>query len=126
MMEDAFTTAERIRDAVRTVELPDGTGERLKVYDDPKAEVHPPCAIVGLPELQLEGISSEPTAARFPVAIMVSDNKASANKLLKLVPLVATAIRELVEDAEIPGDIFPAIIEIGGTQLPGYMILVEV
>jgi hypothetical protein len=124
MMEDAFTTAERIRDAVRTVELPDGS--KLKVYDDPAADVNPPCAIVGLPELQLEGISSEPTAARFPVAIMVPQNQSAANKLLKLVPLVATAIRELVEDAEIPGDIFPAIIEIGGTQLPAYMILVEV
>lgn len=124
MMEDAFTTAERIREAIRTVTLPDGS--KLQVYDDPKATVQPPCAIVGLPELQLEGISSEPTAARFPVMVMVSDNKASANKLLKLVPLVAEAIRELVEDAEIPGDIFPAIVEIGGTQLPGYMILVEV
>jgi hypothetical protein len=123
-MEDAFTTAERIRDAVRTVELPDGS--KLKVYDDPAADVNPPCAIVGLPELQLEGISSEPTAARFPVAVMVPQNQSAANKLLKLVPLVATAIRELVEDAEIPGDIFPAIIEIGGTQLPAYMILVEV
>lgn len=125
MMGSALETAEQIRDAIRTVVLPDTS--RLKVYDDPKADVNPPCAIVGLPELQLEGISSLPTGARFPVAVMVSDNKASANKLLDLVPLVAQAIRDLVEDAEIPLDgVFPAIVEIGKTQLPGYMILVEV
>lgn len=123
MMNDAFTTAEQIRDAIRTV---DWDGGKFRVYDDPGADVNPPCAIVGLPELQLEAISSVPTAARFPVAVMVSNNKTSANQLLKLVPLVAEAIRDLVEDAEIPGDIFPAIIAIGGTELPGYMILVEV
>jgi|SRR5688500_4731244 len=125
MLDDAFTTAEQICDAIRTVELADGS--TLKVYDDPKADVNPPCAIVGLPELQLEGTSSLPTGARFPVAVMVPDNKVSADRLLKLVPKVAQAIRDLVVDAEIPIDgVFPAIIEIGKTQLPGYMILVEV
>lgn len=124
-MDSVLETAEQIRAAIRTVDLPDGG--QLKVYDDPKTDVNPPCAIVGLPELQLEGISSLPTGARFPVALMVKDNQASANKLLALLPLVAQAIRDLVVDAEIPLDgVFPAIIEIGGTQLPGYMILVEV
>jgi hypothetical protein len=124
MMDSALETAEKIREAVRTVALSDGS--KLKVYDDPAAAVNPPCAIVGLPELQLDGSSFLPTGARYPVAVMVPNNKASANKLLDLVPLVAQAVQELVPDAVIPGDIFPAIIEIGGTQLPGYMILVEV
>ncbi len=124
MMEDLEDVAEALREAIRTVELPDGS--KLKVYEDPAAAVSPPCAIVGLPELQLQAISSEPTGARFPVAVMVKNNQASAVKLMKLVPLVAQAIQELVTDAVIPGDIFPAVIEIGATQLPGYMILVEV
>lgn len=125
MMEDPFVVAEQIRAALRTVELPDGS--MLKVPEDPKAAVQPTCALVGLPELQLEGISSLPTGARFPVMLMVADNAAAANKLMKLVSVVAQTIRELVEDAEIPTDgVFPAIVEIGGTQLPGYMILVEV
>jgi hypothetical protein len=116
VLESAFDTAEAIRAAVRTV---------VTTYDDPKAAVQPPCAIVGMPELDLEGISSEPTAARFPVLVMVADNKAAANKLLKLVPEVAQAIRDLVEDAEVPG-MTPVVAEIGGTELPGYMIIVEV
>lgn len=125
MMVDPEVAAEQIREAIRTVDLTDGG--KLRVYEDPKTTVNPPCAIVGLPELALEGMSSEPTGARFPVMVMVGDNAASANKLFRLVPLVAHAIRELVVDAEIPPDgVFPAIVEIGGTQLPGYMILVEI
>lgn len=117
MMESAFDTAEQLRAAVRTV---------VKTYDDPKADVNPPCAIVGMPELELEGSSSEPTRASYPVLVMVKDDKTSANKLMELVPRVAQAIRDLVTDAEIDGPAQPAVVEIGGTQLPGYVILVEV
>lgn len=117
MMETAFDTAEQIRTAVRTI---------VKTYDDPKADINPPCAIVGMPELELEGIGSEPTRARYPVAVAVADNKESANKLMKLVPQVAQAIRDLVEDAEISEAVQPVVVDIGGTQLPGYLILVEV
>jgi hypothetical protein len=117
MMEVVFATAELLRAAVRTV---------VKTYDDPKADVNPPCAIVGMPELELEGISSAPTRARYPVAVAVADNKESANKLMKLVPQVAQAIRDLVEDAEISETVQPVVVEVGGTQLPGYLILVEV
>lgn len=117
MMDTAFETAELIRKAVRTI---------VRTYDDPKADINPPCAIVGMPELELEGISSEPTLALYPVAIAVADNKESANKLMRLAPQVAQAIRDLVPDAEISERAQPVVVEVGGTQLPGYLILVEV
>lgn len=117
MMDTAFETAELLRAAVRTV---------VKTYDDPKADVNPPCAIVGMPELELEGISSEPTVGLYPVVVAVADNKESANKLMKLAPQVAQAIRDLVTDAEITERAQPVVVDIGGTQLPGYLILVEV
>lgn len=118
---DAYDQGEQIKAALRTV---DG----LNLSDDPKKmPTIFPAAIVGLPELQLEGTSSEPTGARYPVVVMVPDNAAAARKLLKLAPMAARAIRDHVVDAEIPIDgVFPAIIDIGGTELPGYMILVEV
>lgn len=117
MMDTAFDTAELIRTATRTV---------VKTYDDPKADVNPPCAIVGMPELELEGSSSAPTKGIYPVLVMVADSKESANKLMKLAPTVAQAIREMVPDAEIVDRAQPVVAEIGGTQLPGYLILVEV
>lgn len=117
MMETPFDTAELIRQAVRTV---------VRTYDDPAADVNPPCAIVGMPEIELEGMSSEPTAAQYPVAVMVANSKESANKLMKLVPKVAAAIRNLVEDAEISERAQPVVVNVGGTDLPGYLILVEV
>lgn len=117
MMDTAFETAETLRAAVRTV---------VRTYDDPKADVNPPCAIVGMPELELEGISSEPTLGVYPVLVMVADNKESANKLMQLTPKVAAAIRDLVPDAEIVGRAQPVVAEIGTVQLPAYVILVEV
>lgn len=116
-MESAFDTAEEIRVAVRTV---------VRTYDDPKADVNPPCAIVGMPELELRGISSVPTAGMFPVAVMVNDDKGAAKRLLVLVSKVAEAIRDLVTDAEINDPAVPVVMDIGGTQLPGYMIYVEI
>jgi hypothetical protein len=121
-MSDPHTTGEEIKAALRTIE-----GMNVASDDPKKMPTIFPSALVGLPELEFEGISSLPTGARFPVALMVPDNAASAQKLLKLIPSVVQAIRDLVVDAEIPpGSVFPAVIEIGTTQLPGYMILVEV
>lgn len=119
MNSETFDAAEQIRAALKTV---DG----LRVYEDPAATVDPPAAIVGAPVLKLESISDDPTSAVFPVAVMVGQNKAALNKLLKLIPKVVTAIREQVLDAEITEEITPAVIEIGNTELPGYMIFVEV
>jgi hypothetical protein len=123
MMDDPYDVAEQIKAALRTVE-----GLNVPDSDDPKKlPTIFPAVIVGMPELQLEGMSSLPTGARYPVALMVADNAASARKLLKLVSVVAQALRDNVVDAEIPLDgVFPAIVDVGGTELPGYMILVEV
>lgn len=117
MMDSALDTAELIREAVRTV---------VRTYDDPAATVDPPAAIVGMPELELEGISSLPTRGVYPVLVMVPNDEKSARRLMKLVPQVAEVIRELVPDAEISGSAQPAVVSIGGTELPGYVILVEV
>ena len=119
MIDSTFETAELIRAAVKSV-------EGMRVYDDPAATVTTPAAIVGAPQLTLEGISSLPTRATFPVAVMVDNNKSSVNKLLKLVPEVIEAIRDQVPDAEILETITPAVIQIGNVDLPGYMIFVEV
>lgn len=119
MNDDTLDTADLIRAAVRSV-------EGVRVYDDPAATVTTPAAIVGAPQLRFEGISSQPTRATFPVAVMVDNNKASVNKLLKLVPQVVEAIRDQVIDAEILEEITPAVIQIGNVDLPGYMIFVEV
>jgi hypothetical protein len=123
MMTDPYTVAEQIKAALRMVE-----GLNVPTsYDSKKLPTIFPAAIVGMPELQLEGMSSLPSGARYPVALMVADNADAARKLLTLVSSVAQTIRDNVEDAEIPLDgVFPAIVDVGGTELPGYMILVEV
>lgn len=119
MIEDVDDTAEAIKAALREVEV--------TVYDDPAATVDRfPAAIIGAPILSLQGISSMPAKATFPVALMTKNDKNTVKRLIKLVPQVVEAIRDGVEDAEITEEITPAVIQVGAAELPGYMILVEV
>lgn len=117
-MTAVMAQAERLREALRTV-------EGVRVYEDPAATVRPPGAFVGPPRLQWETGCPEPTSATFVVIVMVAMDKRALERLMQLVPQVAEAIDELLAEAAVMRA-EPSVFNSGGTDLPSYEITVEV
>jgi hypothetical protein len=97
----------------------------LRVARGVGLRLDPPAALVGPPQLELNGIASEPTEATFIVPVVVADGEHTLADLMAWTPLVIAAI-DAVDDAVVrradPGS-WPAG---SGSDLPAYLITVEV
>lgn len=115
LVTDVITAAEQIRNALKLA--------KVRIYDDPAAELVPPAALVFAPELTLS-VGDDATEAMFPVLLVVANDESSVDRLAKLIPVVAAAIHEHVEDAVVRSA-HPGVYNAGGTQLPCYQLNVE-
>ena len=114
-MTEVIAAAKQIRDALKIA--------KVRIYDDPSAELMPPAALVFAPELTL-AVGDAATDATFPVLLVVANDESSVDRLAKLIPVVAAAIHEHVEDAVVRSA-QPGVYNSGGTSLPCYQLNVE-
>lgn len=113
------TAAAELVTALKTV-------EGLRVYSDQGADLDPPCALLGPPQLDWTRYNdSGPSSATFIVLVAVKADDRAVERLWDLVPAVAKAVETL------PGaavrQAFPVSLATGQTtQLPAYQLQVEV
>lgn len=100
-----------------------GLVEGLAVYTDLSARLSPPAAMVGAPELVWETHCLEPSAATFPVFVVVKADGYAMVRLWELVVAVSAAI-DAHTDAAVTGAI-PFVYNGAGVDLPAYQITVE-
>ncbi|NUR80719.1 MAG: hypothetical protein HOQ21_09785 [Dermatophilaceae bacterium] len=115
-MSEVLVAAEQIRNALKLA--------KVRIYDDPAATLMPPAALVFAPELTL-AVGNDATDATFPVLLVVADDKSSVDRLAQLIPVVAQAIHDNVENAVVRSA-QPGAYNAGGTVLPCYQLNVEV
>jgi hypothetical protein len=121
MAGEVKAAAEALEAALRTV---DG----LRVFRDPGATVDPPAAILGAPALGWRAFCPAPTSARFTVFVVVAANERAMEQLWDLVPVVAAAVEEQVQEASVrDGDAaaLPTTFPTGGSNLPAYAIEID-
>jgi len=96
----------------------------LRVYADPGADVRPPAAVLGPPSLVWESVCTDPSGARFLIYVIQQVDERALERLWDLVPLVAEALDAVPDMAVTRAD--PGSYSSGGTDLPAYLIQVEV
>jgi len=80
----------------------------------------PPATGVGPPRLSRGAYDADPTEATFQVAVVVARTERAMDELLRLEPLVVSALYELTGAAV--GDSTPGTWPSGGVDLPAYLI----
>lgn len=108
--------AAAVRDAVASVAW-------LRVFDDPAAVSSPPAAYVGPPQLRW-GAMCAPTDAEFTVYLVMAASERAQERLLDLLPVVATAIDGVVD--AVVTSARPGVFAVGGADLPAYEVSVSV
>ncbi len=84
----------------------------------------PPSVVVGPPALEWEGGCPGPTGARFLVYVVVDQADRALESLWDLVPQVAAVVDEDTAGVVVRAE--PGVYPAGGTDLPAYVIEVEV
>lgn len=114
--------AEALEAALKTVVYEE---HPIRVYRDLGANVNPPAAVLGAPELSFESGCPEPTDARFRVFVVVRADDRAPERLWELVPLVSAAIYEL-SDGVVVSPATPTLFQSGNVDLPAYEVPAEV
>lgn len=112
------TAAAELTAALKTV---DG----LRVITDGTAQLDPPCALLGPPQLDWTGYNnSAPSQATFVVLIAVPADDRATERLWDLVVTVAAAIESEVD--AVVRQAFPISVSAGqNADLPAYQLSVE-
>lgn len=98
---------------------------KVRVYEDLSAELVPPAALIFAPRLTFGAGGYEPVEATYPLMLVVADDAKSIVRLMRLLPAVAEAIHENVNNAVVRDDAEPGAFNSGGTLLPCYQITVD-
>lgn len=118
-----------LRDATLAVkaalDTPDMRGLFGRPHTDPGAAVDPPALVIGPPQATWSGYGAGPNMARFLVHVIVPADERALERLLDLVPQVATALEASDVDITVT-QADPARWPAGGIDLPAYEITTEV
>lgn len=111
--------ADAIADALAQV-------EGLRPYTEVDGNVQPPAAVLGPPVMTWRGYcpAGQPSTAQFPVYVIVDMNERALEGLWDAVPVVAEALSS-VDNATF-SQASPAVWSAGNTDLPAYLILVDI
>jgi hypothetical protein len=96
----------------------------LTVYTDPGANIDPPGAVVGLPDLSGEVYNSPlPNEIQLSLYLIVKSDDTSEDRLVSLLDTVAEKLDESTDFVIRAAQ--PGIYQTGGTDLPCYVVAVE-
>jgi len=113
-----------IRDRAEALSEALSTVDGARVYTDPAATIDPPGIVLGPPALFWESGCLQPTSARFLVYVVETNDDRAIERLWDLVPQVSAVVDLLPSAAVITAN--PGTYTSGGTELPAYLIQVEV
>ena len=104
-----------------------GTIEGLAVYTEADKVLSPPCLAIGLPNVEWNGNTTDPTDAVFTVGLIASAQRLESlhNTLMEYLPDVSEALERISPNAEIRRA-SPGTWPNSGVDLPAYLIEIEV
>jgi hypothetical protein len=96
----------------------------VRAYEDPGASVDPPATVLGPPTFTWDGYRPEPTSATFNLALVSQADDRALRRLLVHLPDVRAAVESL--PSAVVRTATPGTLAAGGSELPAYLIQIEV